>query len=174
MTSSPGRSASVCIPIVGQIGCDTPRGSAMRRAHLRKRGTMLVGTTEVSAGMLPRLIVTVKSGSRDWRDRWFKLSRMLGLGWTVAGSSTDGWPEGPKDPEEKYAWDTQLDVWGTPEALERLTSGEFKAVVSWEYAVSAPTIFGLPHPRHRDTFRPGESARLVDALERKRCLDHGH
>ncbi len=83
--------------------------------------------------LLPRVIVWVRTGSRDWRDRWHKLVRALGLEIKAeAADLGDGWI-------------TVYDVTGAPAALQELTSGAHKCVQRWEYATTAGTYRSMTH-----------------------------
>lgn len=99
-------------------------------AHQRKRDAVAIGSVTVSV-MRPRVLVWVRTGSRDWRDRWHRLSQRLGLGYH-ADAPVQVLGNG---------WVTVFDVWGTPQALEDLTSGRHAVIERWEYACTAPGVY---------------------------------
>ncbi len=109
-------------------------------AHLRKREAVVVGAALVP-GLHPRILAWVKTGSRDWRDRWQQCCQQLGLSCMDSGIDLGGWV-------------TVYEVWAAPMALARLTSGAFRCVEKWEHYCTKPGVYrasGSGENRHKSS-----------------------
>jgi hypothetical protein len=108
------------------------------------RGRIMSTIAEIKIGQAtlmgskPRILVFVRTGSRNWRDRWHKAVKRYKL--TILN---EGEPVQKIGDEQEYPWISVYDVCAAIGSLRSLI--ELPVVEKWQYALSS----AVPRPEAR-------------------------